>query len=91
MFHAWRVESKREERSEHERNTKKKERKRERQKEKWQGKKYNSLVSWKVTHSTRTLVKGKGSFSALLKKLFIFSSFLNFSHFLSWIEVLLVE
>lgn len=33
MFHAWRVESKREERGKHERNTKKE---RRRQKEKWQ-------------------------------------------------------
>lgn len=60
MFHARRVgRQKREERGEHERNTQKK---REGRRENRRGKYQESLVSWKVTHSTRTLVKGKWNF-----------------------------
>lgn len=57
MFHGWRVESKREERGKYERNTEKE------TERKLKGK------PWKVTPPTKTLLKGKGSFS--LKKISI--------------------
>lgn len=61
MFHARRVgRQRREERGEHERNTQKKERDGE---EKRRGKYQESLVSWKVTHSTMTFGQRQVGFS----------------------------
>lgn len=87
MCHAWRVESKREGRSRHERN-----KKREREKER------NGRGSTrKVLLLGRSLIlkglwsKAKGASPPSTKNLSIFSSQINFSHFLSEVEVLLVK
>lgn len=62
MFHAWRVERKKERRGEHDRN-------REKRGRKMAGGVLEKFVSRKVTHSTRTSVKGKRNFSPLPPKI----------------------